>query len=409
MLFGTIDGLNCYDGSKVRPATLHAGQRLYGNLIEHVLNVGDNNTWVLTNYGLNIVTPKGQEVRYYPQFQGLRRIRKNPQGDGFLLTDGKLNYIDKRDGSIHALPLKGVTLANVCDFAVSSKALYLFNRDGIVSYQLSANNNQYSIGKPKMVQRMHLVSAMPDGDTEYLVTNDGQLYSYQMEALTLQHEMSLAHEISRRGFVNEVLQYKESLMIGFGEGGVIKVNRPKGRPAEVIDLGVETGVFCMHKDRLGDIVWIGSDGAGVLMYSDEPLTLRSFASTSLRAGKSFPIRALLKDGEGNLWVGTKGDGLIQVPNFSIYQNPHQLGETVYREQNSGLSSNVVYKLAESKHPWFWISGGDGICYYSQATKSIRPVPAEMHLQQVIDIREKGNELWMGVEFYSKQPNSRQTP
>jgi ligand-binding sensor domain-containing protein len=106
----------------------------------------------------------------------------------------------------------------------------------------------------------------------------------------------------------------------------------------------------MHKDRLGDIVWIGSDGAGVLMYSDEPLTLRSFASTSLRAGKSFPIRALLKDGEGNLWVGTKGDGLIQVPNFSIYQNPHQLGETVYREQNSGLSSNVVYKLAESKHP-----------------------------------------------------------
>ena len=129
MLFGTIDGLNCYDGSKVRPATLHAGQRLYGNLIEHVLNVGDNNTWVLTNYGLNIVTPKGQEVRYYPQFQGLRRIRKNPQGDGFLLTDGKLNYIDKRDGSIHALPLKGVTLANVCDFAVSSKALYLFNRD----------------------------------------------------------------------------------------------------------------------------------------------------------------------------------------------------------------------------------------------------------------------------------------
>lgn len=396
MLFGTIDGLNCYDGSKVRPATLHAGQRLYGNLIEHVLNVGDNNTWVLTNYGLNIVTPKGQEVHYYPQFQGLRRIRKNPQGDGFLLTDGKLNYIDKRDGSIHALPLKGVTLANVCDFAVSSKALYLFNRDGIVSYQLSANNNQYSIGKPKMVQRMHLVSAMPDGDTEYLVTNDGQLYSYQMEALTLQHEMSLAHEISRRGFVNEVLQYKESLMIGFGEGGVIKVNRPKGRPAEVIDLGVETGVFCMHKDRLGDIVWIGSDGAGVLMYSDEPLTLRSFASTSLRAGKSFPIRALLKDGEGNLWVGTKGDGLIQVPNFSIYQNPHQLGETVYREQNSGLSSNVVYKLAESKHPWFWISGGDGICYYSQATKSIRPVPAEMHLQQVIDIREKGNELWMAT-------------
>jgi len=396
MLFGTIDGLNCYDGSKVRPATFNAGQRLYGNLIEYVLNVSDNKTWVLTNYGLNIVTAKGQTVRFYPEFQGLRRIRKNPQGDGFLLTDGKLIYIDKHDDNIRTIPLKGITLANVCDYAISSQTLVLFSRDGIISYQLHHEKDQYTIGKPKMVQRLRIVSAMPDDNTEYLVTDDGQLYSYELETQNVRHEMSLTDEISRRGFVNEVLKYKESLMIGFGEGGVIKVNRPAGKPAEIIDLGVETGVFCMHKDRLGDIVWIGSDGAGVLMYSDEPLTLRSFVSTSLRAGKSFPIRALLKDAEGNLWVGTKGDGLIRVPNFSIYQNPHQLGETVFREQNSGLTSNVVYKLAESQHPWFWISGGDGICYYSHSTKTIRPVAAEQQLQQVIDIREKGNELWMAT-------------
>ena len=396
MLFGTIDGLNTYDGSKVRPAIFNAGQRLYGNLIEHVLNVENNKTWVLTNYGLNIVTAQGQAVRYYPQFQGLRRIRKNPQGDGFLLTDGKLNYIDKRDGSVHTLPLKGITLANVCDFAVSNRTLILFTREGIVTYPLQASNNVYTIGKPKMTQRLRIISAMPDDDIEYMVSADGQLYSYNLTTQAMQYEMSLSEETSRRGFVNEVLRYKNSLMIGFGEGGVIKVNKHQNKSAEIIDLGIETGVFCMHKDRLGDIVWIGTDGGGVMMYSDEPLTLRSFASAALRAGRSFPIRALLKDGDGNLWVGTKGDGLICVPHFSTYQNPHQLGETVFREQNSGLSSNVVYKLAESKHPWFWISGGNGICYYSQVTKTIRPVPTELQLLQVIDIREKGDELWMAT-------------
>lgn len=56
MLFGTIDGLNSYDGSQVRPLTLNAGQRLYGNLIEHVQNVETDKTWVLTNYGLNVVS-----------------------------------------------------------------------------------------------------------------------------------------------------------------------------------------------------------------------------------------------------------------------------------------------------------------------------------------------------------------
>ena len=396
MLFGTIDGLNTYDGSKVRPTTLNAGQRLYGNLIEHVLNVTDNKTWVLTNYGLNIITAKGQSVRYYPQFQGLRRIRKNPQGDGFLLTDGKLNYIDKHDGSIHALPLKGITLANVCDFAVSDRALILFTRGGILSYPLHASNDLYTIGKPQIVRRIRVVSAMPDDEIEYLVTDEGQLYSYNLTTQAMQYEMSLSQETNRRGFVNEVLRYKESLMIGFGEGGVIKVNKHKDGTAEIIDLGIETGVFCMHKDRLGDIVWIGTDGGGVMMYSDEPLTLRSFASAALRAGRSFPIRTLLKDDEGSLWVGTKGDGLICIPQFSPYQNPHQLGETVFREQNSGLNSNVVYRLAESRHPWFWISGGNGVCYYSKTSKTIRPVPAELQLQQVIDICEKGHELWMAT-------------
>lgn len=396
MLFGTVDGLNSYDGHNVWLTTFNVGERLYGNLIEHVLTVEENKTWVLTNYGLNIVTEKGRTVRFYPQFQGIRRIRKNPQNDGFILTDDKLNFIDKRDGSMHALPLKGVKITNVCDFAVTNNELLLFCSDGIVAYPLRTEKGLYAIGKPKKLQQMQLITAVPDGDIEYLVTDQGQLYSYSLTTRAMHYEMTLAAEMVRRGYVNDVLQYKGSLMIGFAEGGVVKVNRKAGKPAEMIDLGVETGVFCLHKDRLGDIVWIGSDGGGVLMYSDEPLTMRSFRSTSVRAGKSCPIRTLLKDGEGNLWIGTKGDGLIRLPQFNIYQNPRQLGETVFREQNSGLTSNVLYRLVESKYPWFWISGADGICYYSYVSKTISPVSSDPRPQQIIDIHEVGNELWMAT-------------
>ena len=396
MLFGTVDGLNSYDGHKVWLTAFNAGQRLYGNLIEHVLTVEENKTWVLTNYGLNIVTEKGQTVRYYPQFQGIRRIRRNPQNDGFLLTDDKLNFIDKRDGSVHSLPLKGVKIANICDFTVTRQELLIFGRDGIHAYPLRMEKGLYVIGQPTIIKHIQLITAVPDGETVYLVDAQGQLYSYDLSKKTMRYELSLATEIGRRGYVNDVLQYKGSLMIGFAEGGVIKVNRVAGRPAEMIDLGVETGVFCLRKDRLGDIVWIGSDGGGVLMYSDEPLTLRSFPSTSVRAGKSCPIRTLLKDGEGNLWIGTKGDGLIRLPQFRVNQNPRQLGETVFREQNSGLTSNVLYRLVESKHPWFWISGADGICYYSYDSKTISPVPSDPRPQQIIDIREEGNELWMAT-------------
>jgi len=396
MLFGTIDGLNSYDGHRVWPTTFNAGQRLYGNLIEHVVTVEGDKTWVLTNYGLNIVSAKGQTVRFYPEYQGLRRIRRNPQGDGFLLQDGKLNYIGRRDGRIHVLPLHGVTLGDICDFAFSHNELLLFRHEGVISYPLQLEDSVYSIGRPTWVKHIRLMTAVNNDGVEYMVSDDGQLYSYDIKSRKMQHEMLLAAELSRRGGVTDVLRFKESLMIAFTEGGVIKVNRHAGKPDEIVDLDVETGVFCLRKDRLGDIVWIGSDGRGVLMYCDEPLTLRSFPSASIRAGKSCPIRTLLKDDDGNLWVGTKGDGVICLPKFSVYQNPRQLKEMFFREQNSGLTSNVIYHFAESKFPGFWISGGEGICYYSYDSKKILPVQADRRIQQVIDVREKDNQLWMAA-------------
>lgn len=394
MLFGTIDGLNSYDGSQVRPLTLNAGQRLYGNLIEHVQNVETDKTWVLTNYGLNVVTAKGQQVRYYPQFQGLRRIRRNPQGDGFLLSDNKLSYIDQHDGSIRTLPLRDVRLGDVCDFAFTSDAFVLFRHDGIVRYPLQARNGTYTLGRPRKIHAISLHSAVCNDGSEYMVTTDGQLYSYDLKTHVLRHEMPLADELSKRGGVNDVLRFKGALMIAFTEGGVIKVNQHSDKSVEIIDLDIETGVFCLRKDRLGDLVWIGSDGRGVLMYSDEPLTLRSFTSASVKAGS--PIRALLKDDEGNLWVGTKGDGITCLPQFNLYQNPRQMNAVCYREQNSGLTSNVIYHFAESRHGGFWISGGEGICYYSYRSRHIVPVATDRRLQQIIDVREKDNELWMAA-------------
>lgn len=95
MLFGTCDGLNSYDGNGMWLTAQNTGVILYGNLVEDVKTVGGS-MWVLTNYGLNIMSPMGSKVDYYEQFKGLRKIRCNPSGDGFLLHDGHLWFLDKK-------------------------------------------------------------------------------------------------------------------------------------------------------------------------------------------------------------------------------------------------------------------------------------------------------------------------
>src|SRR5688500_16256542 len=60
-------------------------------------------------------------------------------------------------------------------------------------------------------------------------------------------------------------------------------------------------VQCLLVDRRGQL-WIGTDGAGLLNYSNGKFT--TFAE---RAGSSMnAIRSIAEDGDGNLWLGTRG-------------------------------------------------------------------------------------------------------
>ena len=59
MVIGTINGLNFYDGNQIWTTGL-TNQQFLGNLVKDMATVGDNQMWVLTGHGLNIITDKGR-------------------------------------------------------------------------------------------------------------------------------------------------------------------------------------------------------------------------------------------------------------------------------------------------------------------------------------------------------------
>lgn len=178
MLFGTCDGLNSYDGNDMWLTAQNTGVVLYGHLVEDVKTVGGS-MWVLTNYGLNIMSPTGSKVAYYEQFKGLRRIRCNPSGDGFLLHNGHLWFLNKK-GRFQSVSLGSIRQNEVCDFSLSDGRLYVFLHDRIVRYVVRKTDSGYAVGRGETIASMAIKMATADDDVEYLVDQDNQLYAFRL-------------------------------------------------------------------------------------------------------------------------------------------------------------------------------------------------------------------------------------
>lgn len=72
------------------------------------------------------------------------------------------------------------------------------------------------------------------------------------------------------------------------------------------------GVFALLKDCNQDIVWIGTDGSGLLRQGGE-VAIRSVTYETLPYLLTKPDQgALHVDPDGDLWIGTKNDGILRI-------------------------------------------------------------------------------------------------
>ena len=81
-------------------------------------------------------------------------------------------------------------------------------------------------------------------------------------------------------------------------------------------IGIESGIFCLFKDRFQDIIWVGTDGQGVYMYFIDHFSIRNTLLDTSDYQINTPVRALFLDDEQTLWVGTKGDGILRMLRYA---------------------------------------------------------------------------------------------
>lgn len=414
MWFGSCDGLNIYNGVDINLYNpIDVDKALSGNLIEHIIRSNDGTLWIHTNYGLNKLDPFHQTMDSFQEFKGVYHIQKdNANGIYIMNTDSCLSYYNQVEKKFDRVTISGLLYQEILDFTITDNQILQVMTRGRKhpAYQIERNEKGHILLHPismfehkqKLLYSFH---EQEENNIVYFIDDEHVLYEYDLQRGKKYYVRQLDKEIMDRGNISSIIKFKNDYFIGFKTNGLIRLKKdqPEDKQYHIEEINVKAGVFCLLKDSHQEVIWIGTDGQGVYMYSNTQYAIESYVFSLFYPQIEKPVRALWVDRQNDLWVGTKGDGLLK-----IKQGTNKLryvdtdSEIIhYKAENSELGSNSVYAFAESKQNIVWIGTEEGLNYYSykegKIKKSTLRFEGDNEVKYIHALKElPNNTLWIAT-------------
>lgn len=386
MWFGTMSGLNRYDGYdfKVFKHDLRDSTTLSDNYIDRIYELPERKLWISTRNGNNLYDPLTEKFSRKDQ-EYLIRMGLPPGGVGSVVKDrqGNFWYVYQNNGGLYRYnaadkkitafqhnPLDSFSISTSDVAALAqdhNNHIWLVHRNGMIdrldekTYKVTLRTHHLKIFAGSNTQNYSLFI---DKDNELWITtplsgNPGGAFYYKPSLdkfFYLSKESGSIH--LNTNIVTGITQSEDGLIwIATDHGGVNLLDKTNMtvryllNDAEDNTTISQNTIYTVYKDS-SNIIWVGTYKQGICYY-DNNLSLFNLFRHKVSDSRSLPyedMNRFAEDAKGNIWIGTNGGGLIyydrKLNKFNSYRhNP---------SDPSSLGSDVIVSLCVDFEQKLWI-------------------------------------------------------
>ncbi len=177
---GSCDGLDIYNGRTITPFTSMANDAaLSGRLITAISDGPEDSHWIMTPYGLNLVSSNTPEVAGFNQFREHDYLSTDDRGITYVLTTGNALYysIPEKKRSFTQLMNTGLTAAPRGIIAMGDY-LIVFTDEGIHRLDLNISGNNITIKSRSKIKDLAIKNVWIHNDDIFILQLNGDLSMY---------------------------------------------------------------------------------------------------------------------------------------------------------------------------------------------------------------------------------------
>ena len=124
-------------------------------------------------------------------------------------------------------------------------------------------------------------------------------------------------------------------------------------------------VFCLYFDQTANKLWIGLNNGGINCLNLSDNTIKQYKKQKENSANSLSnntVTCIYDDGEGNLWIGTRGG-------LNKFDKKTEKFEHYF--EKDGLPNDYIYGILGDKNKNLWISTNNGLSKFNPQLKAFR--------------------------------------